>query len=75
MGIASTADFVPALEPRNYPYLGRLSSSGMIVLFTGKNVGTVVHPGNGGCTMGLVSGSWEEQRFSAYSGTVHLKNA
>lgn len=81
MVAVSKAETLPTMPAKpKYPWIGA-SEKGTIVLFIGRDRGTVVghttdapqemrsaHP------FGLMGGTWDEGRFSWYSGKVTLYN-
>jgi len=59
----------------DYPFLGIGITAGMIVLFTGPSVGTIVFQGNGCHPVGTHISTWDPTEFKICKATITLKNA
>lgn len=61
------------VENNDFPYLGKATATGTIVLFTSPKNGTVVVSG-GQYALGYVSDDWEMGCFQVFRGEISLKN-
>jgi hypothetical protein len=63
-----------AMPGQTYPWLGYQVSTGMVVLFSDKKVGTVLDPGNAKVKCGDQSKTMEESAYVPYIGPFTIQN-
>lgn len=68
-------DGAPISEPEKYPYLGRATGNGMVVLFTAPKTGTCLLPGRTGNNTGTHVAYWDEAQFVRLARPLILVNA
>lgn len=56
---------------KSYPYLG-MAKDDLLILFTSRNTGTVLHPGNCTHSIGTHSSSWMETQFDPFHGSIQI---
>jgi hypothetical protein len=73
--IVTTAKDTPKeTQEKDYPYVGKSSNTGTIVLFTGEGKGVVLVNAEYWGKLGYYSAHWVEADFTAYDGEVIVKN-
>jgi hypothetical protein len=73
MSIRVTVNNANPLASKQYPYLG--VNEGTIVLFTGKDTGTVLYDNTkSGDGLGKNIDFWDERVFAPFQGEITLRN-
>lgn len=61
-------------EPKDFPMPMKSPTNGLVVLFTSKARGFVVHSGNSTYDVGYFSDGWAPSSFIPLTGSVTLSN-
>jgi hypothetical protein len=74
MGVNSFIEELDEPEEQ-YPILKKSKSTGIVVLFKSKRIGTVVYSVDASYTIGTYEEHWSEDGFVKHNGSITLENA